>query len=240
MNKTSPKNHAGPSRLLRWSLFFLGFALIPVNAGFLRFLFVVAGDFRSKATPVLSLSAPVGSFIIGAILFTVFFLAFHIPPRFYIWTHELTHAFFGLLAGAKVSHFKIADESGSVRVSETTLLGLLAPYFFPIPAILFLIFVAVLSCFFPVVNTSLGSFLAGVFGFFWAFHGCYTLNAILQYQSDLDTFGPFFSTLFLLALNLLLLCIALAAFSPIGFSAFWKELFLAQGDIFVFLWNHLY
>ncbi len=223
-----------------WSLFFLGFVLIPVNAGFLRFLFVVAKDFPSRATPVLSLSAPIGSFIIGAILFTVFFLAFRIPPRIYIWIHELTHALFGLLAGAKVSHFKVADESGSVRVSETTLLGLLAPYFFPIPAILFLLFVAILSCFHPIVNTSLGSFLAGVFGFFWAFHACYTLNAILQYQSDLDAYGSFFSTLFLLALNLLLLCMALASFSPIRLSSFWRELFFAQKDVFVFLLDRLY
>lgn len=223
---------------MRLALFVVGLLLIPVCSGLMRMLHVLAVHYPAKAAvPILSLSAPVGAFLIGALLFTTIFMVVRFPAAPYIWVHELTHALFGLLSGSTVSRLVVDKEHGSVDITSPTMIGLLAPYFFPLPALAFLLLSSLLSFALPVGGTVAGAVCSGIFGFLWGFHGCFTLNALLQYQEDLDTYGFFFSVLFLTAMNLLVLCIALAAYSPIGWGAFFRELFLTQTDTFVFLWN---
>ena len=58
------------------------------------------------------------------------------------------------------------------------------------------------------------SVAAGVVGAAWGFHLCFTVNALLQRQTDLDAFGFFFSAVLVLLLNELFLLLAYVALSP--------------------------
>jgi hypothetical protein len=58
------------------------------------------------------------------------------PVKTYVVAHELTHALWGLLCGARVSHLRVSEGGGSVRLSKSNIVITLAPYFFPLYTIL--------------------------------------------------------------------------------------------------------
>src|SRR5436190_23144549 len=59
------------------------------------------------------------------------------PMRTYVLGHELTHALWALMMGARVSGLKVRKTGGQVKTSKTNWLITLAPYFFPFYAVLF-------------------------------------------------------------------------------------------------------
>jgi hypothetical protein len=65
-----------------------------------------------------------------------------------------------------------------------------------------------------MVGTAAGAVAAGICGAAWGFHLCFTVNALLQRQTDLDAYGFFFSFVLVLLLNELFLLLAYVAFSP--------------------------
>ena len=150
---------------MRLALFVLGLLLIPVCSGLMRMLHVLAVHYPAKAAvPILSLSAPVGAFLIGALLFTTIFMVVRFPAAPYIWVHELTHALFGLLSGSTVSRLVVDKEHGSVDITSPTMIGLLAPYFFPLPALIFLLLSSILSFALPVGGTVAGGAVSSALG----------------------------------------------------------------------------
>ena len=163
---------------------------------------------------VLGLSAPTGAFLLGACLFALAFVAVRIPAIAYVAVHETTHAIFGLLSGARVTRLRVSEEEGSVDVSRPNALNLLAPYFFPLPAVAALLLFGLVSLVLPMVGTAAGAVAAGVCGAAWGFHFCFTVNALLQRQTDLDAYGFFFSAIFVLVANELFLLFAYVALSP--------------------------
>ena len=60
------------------------------------------------------------------------------PIRTYVLGHELTHAIWALLMGARVSGLTVRKAGGQVRTSKTNWAITLAPYFFPFYAVLFM------------------------------------------------------------------------------------------------------
>ena len=72
-----------------------------------------------------------------------------------------------------------------------------------------------LSLFAPLAGTAVGTAFAAASGAAWGFHFCFTVNALLQYQTDLDAYGFFFSSVVLALLNLAVLGGALAAVCPV-------------------------
>ena len=163
---------------------------------------------------VLGLSAPAGSFLLGACLFALAFVAVRIPAIAYVAVHETTHALFGLLSGARVTRLRVAEEEGSVDVSRPNALNLLAPYFFPLPCVTLLLLFGLVSLAVGMVGTPAGSVAAGICGAAWGFHLCFTVNALLQRQTDLDAYGFLFSFVLVLLLNELFLFFAFVALSP--------------------------
>ena len=109
---------------------------------------------------------------------------------------------------------RVAEEEGSVDVSRPNALNLLAPYFFPLPAVAALLLFGLVSLAFPLVGTTAGAVAAGICGAAWGFHLCFTVNALLQRQTDLDAYGFFFSFVLVLLLNELFLFCAWVALSP--------------------------
>jgi len=154
-----------------------------------------------------------GSFLIGAFAFAVLFIAIRIPAIAYVAVHELTHALFGLLCFSPVRGIHIAEEEGSVEVAHPNMVVMLAPYFFPLPAVALLLLFGFVSLFVPLVGTIAGAIGTGLVGAAWGFHFCFTLNALLQRQTDLDAYGFLFSVVLIAALNLLFLLLAFVALS---------------------------
>ena len=100
------------------------------------------------------------------------------PARSYILAHELTHARWGLLFGAKVNKLKVSHSGGSVSLSKTNLWIILAPYFFPFYTfIVIALWVVAGLCIRPVPFKPLWFFLIG---FTWSFHACFTLHPALR------------------------------------------------------------
>ena len=205
----------GPSPGLLAALFALAFALVPALAAAARAVRWIEAARPPWAGTVLGLSAPVGSFLAGGLAFALLFLFVRVPPVAYVAVHELTHALFGLLFGARVSRLRIGGEHGSVDVSRPNAVILLAPYFFPLPAAALLLLRGAVSLFVPLAGTVAGSLCAAAVGVAWGFHLCFTINALLQRQTDLDAYGFLFSVVFLALLNALFLFLSLSLLAPV-------------------------
>ena len=131
------------------------------------------------------------AFLAGMAAFVVLWVAFPRPIRMYILGHELTHAVWGLMFGARVSDLKVGDAGGSVKLTKSNMLITLAPYFFP-----FYTMIVVLAAL--VVRLWLGRlpcpwawmFLVGLT---WCFHCCFTVQSLMQRQPDILEYGRVFS-----------------------------------------------
>ena len=210
-----------PSRLLLAALFFLALALVPAVPGTVRALrLVVLFSSSAPEKAFLGLPVPCTAFLGGFLAFCAVFATRKIPSSAYVAVHETTHALFGLAFGAKISRFRVGSDSGSVDVSRRNAAILLAPYFFPLPLVAVLAVFGLVSIFVPLAETAAGTAAAAAAGAAWGFHFCFTVNALLQYQTDLDAYGFFFSAVALALLNLAVLGLALVALSPVTFSDF--------------------
>jgi hypothetical protein len=137
-------------------------------------------------------------------LWVVMFVFFPRPLRSYIFAHELTHALWGVFLGARVSGFQVEKDHGSVVLSKTNYLITLAPYFFPLYTILVIILYALLHMFFDMQRYFL--LWLGLVGFTWAFHVTFTVNALMQRQTDIHQQGRIFSYTFIYFANILGIC----------------------------------
>ena len=72
----------------------------------------------------------------GAACWLVIFLLLPKPMWIYVFGHELTHALWTWLFGGRVKKMKVTSAGGHVVVSKTNFLIALAPYFFPLYAVL--------------------------------------------------------------------------------------------------------
>ena len=134
------------------------------------------------------------------------------PVRSYVLAHELTHALWGWLMGAKVSRLRISDEKGSVTLSKSNFLIALAPYFFPFYTVLVVAAYYLLSIFFKVSDYNV--FWLGLVGFTWGFHCTFTVTTLLQSQSDVAQYGRLFSYALIYLLNVLGVAVWIVLVSP--------------------------
>ncbi|MBQ7667077.1 MAG: hypothetical protein IJS46_03680 [Kiritimatiellae bacterium] len=224
-----------PSKALLGVLFLVALALLPALPGIVRAIGLEVFLPRRAAWLVAGVPAPCVFFAAGFFVFALFFVFRRVPPVSYVAVHEATHALFGLLSGAKVSRLKIGKDAGSVDISRRNAAILLAPYFFPLPL------AGVLAAFgatrpIPAFggDTAIGVF-AAVAGVAWGFHFCWTVNALLQYQTDLDAYGFFFSTILLLVLNAFALWLAVVVLCGAAQAEAWSDLARTVAD--TYLWT---
>jgi hypothetical protein len=136
------------------------------------------------------------------------------PMRVYVFGHELTHAFWTILFGGKVKRFKVSKKSGYVAVTKENFLIYLAPYFFPIYAILICVVYGISSLFFDIQKyRPLFHFFLGAA---YAFHVTFTANVLQTKQADISTQGHFFSWVVIALGNIFVLAVGLPVLS--GFS----------------------
>jgi hypothetical protein len=190
----------------KWIKFFLALLLLPFCAGALiTLLRVVRASSGAESFWV--------AFAGGAACWLVIFLLLPRPMLIYVFGHELTHALWAWLFGGRVKGFRASSNGGHVLISKTNFFIALAPYFFPVYAVL------------VVLVFLLGRILFGwrhlvwfhfCLGAAYAFHVALTFHILRTRQSDVTSQGYVFSTVVILLGNVgvLLLGIPLLTASP--------------------------
>ena len=145
------------------------------------------------------------SLLWGFLFWIFFWCAMPRPIRTYVLGHELTHALWGVVLGAKLTQIKVGKKGGQVTLTRSNVLITLAPYFFPFYTVLVVVAFEICSIFFdPGPYTP---FWMALIGFTWGFHFTFTFSTLATHQSDIETYGRLFSYTLILWLNLLGLCI---------------------------------
>lgn len=179
-------------------------ALLPLCIGAARALWMVILSSGSAQTTWVPLLA-------GAACWVVIYLLLPKPMWIYVLGHELTHAAWAWLFGAEVRRLKVTSNGGHVVITKTNFLIALAPYFFPLYAVL------VVAVFFLAhLIWDLRRFLALfhlLLGAAYAFHVTLTAHILKTRQSDITQQGYFFSAvvIYLGNISVLLLGIPLLA-----------------------------
>lgn len=220
---------------MRLFRFLIGLLLLPVCVAVTR------------ATVQLALSLPItgeGLFppaalaLCGGIaLWLVVYYTLPTPARTYILAHELTHALWGALMGARVKDLKVSRTGGSVTLSESNLLITLAPYFFPFYTVLVLLGYVALSFFVNVAPYYL--LWMGLVGLTWGFHLTFTITTLLQHQSDIAEYGALFSYGVIYIFNIVGVGLWIVAISPATVADLYGWLRLEFCWQFGLMWNWL-
>ena len=168
----------------KWIKFLIAILLLPVCAGAARALWLViqrCGDADTTWVPFLG----------GATCWFVIFFLLPKPMWIYVFGHELTHALWTWLFGGEVKKMKVSAKGGHVLISKTNFAITLAPYFFPLYAIL------VIGAF------ALGNLIWNwhhylvwfhlLLGAAYAFHVSLTIQVLQTRQSDITSQGYLFS-----------------------------------------------
>ena len=167
------------------------------------------------------------------------------PMRTYVLGHELTHAFWALMMGARVSGLKVKKTGGQVRTSKTNWFIALAPYFFPFYAMLFIALFFVAHAIWNLDRYMWVLFF--LVGLGWSFHVTFTLMMLLTVkQPDIKSQGALFSAVVIYCMNLLTIVLTVAALSrSVTFAMLARSLagtlLIAYGwslDKLAALWHH--
>jgi len=191
----------------KWIKFVLALLLLPVAvAETMAMARVLAASGSADITWIPLLA--------GFACWLVIFSLLPKPMWVYVLGHELTHALWTWLFGGKVKGIMVSSEGGHVVVSKHNFLIVLAPYFFPLYAIL------------VVLGYLLGNWLWDwqpyrvwfhlALGAAYAFHLTLTWHVLQTQQSDITSQGWIFSgvIIFLGNLTWLLLGVPLITGKP--------------------------
>jgi hypothetical protein len=165
-------------------------------------------------------------FLAGAACWLTIYIFLPKPLWLYVCGHELTHALWAKLFGAKVKSIKITARGGFVTLTKTNFLISLAPYFFPLYAVSILIafniaaFIWGLSPWFPLLYLLLGAA--------YCFHLTLTGHALSMKQTDISEQGYLFSAVVIWLGNLGVLIISLCPLT--GKMSLWTALTALTAD----------
>ena len=146
-------------------------------------------------------------FLAGAACWVVIYILLPKPMWMYVLGHELTHALWTWLFGGRVKKFKASAKGGHVVVTKSNFAVALAPYFFPLYAMLVVLVFVAAHWFFDWRHYLVWFHL--LLGAAYAFH--VTLNAhILRYnQTDITEQGYLFSAVVIFLGNVTVLIIGI-------------------------------
>lgn len=172
----------------------------------------------------------------GFALWIFVFFAMPKPVMTYVLAHELTHALWAFAMGARVSKLKVSNKGGSVKVSKSNFLITLAPYFFPLYTMLVILTYGLLWLFFDMKTYT--PFWLGLIGLSYGFHITFTIETLMQHQSDIAENGWIFSYVIILLFNLIGLGIGISAVTEPYISAYFNSLaeLMQSTYVTVFQW----
>ena len=206
------------------------FAAVPLIAAAAYALIRTFLDFTGKSAAIYM------PFWAGVLCYVIFQIAFYKPMRTYVFGHELTHAFAGILSGARIKKFKVGSESGHVILTKDNIWITLAPYFFPIYT--FAIIVIYLSLGWFTDIKPLYPYFLFFAGMTIAFHIALTIYIIRIGQPDLKVYGGFFSYILIIAVNIVVFSVLMAFVFPNEVSL--ENLFAAIYANIVYFYAFLY
>lgn len=182
---------------MKFFKFLIALALMPFVAGEIWTLY-----------DVMRISVPdqwrAGWFISFWIGFAVWLVVFFFLPRtmwLYVLGHEFTHALAAMLAGGKVSAFKVTSKGGHIMTDKVNWWIALSPYFVPIYAVIWIALWVTVDFYHPL-KPWVPILFFGV-GLFWAFHLTFTASMMHSRQTDLLGEGQIFSWVIIILANLL-------------------------------------
>ena len=157
------------------------------------------------------------------------------PTHAYVWAHELTHALWGLLFGARIHSIRAKPTGGAVSLSKTNTLIALAPYFFPFYTMVVLLLRGIVSIWIPMTPYELvWLFLVG---FTWGFHFTFTVQTLLIRQPDIVENGRVFSLTLIYLLNLAGIGIWVVCTTPATCASLGGYLFGRTAQVYAEVWN---
>ena len=134
------------SAVPKWCKSIIAILLLPVCVGAVCALWLVLRQSGDADTIWVA-------FLSGAACWVVIYLLLPKPMWVYVFGHELTHALWTWLFGGKVKKFKVSATGGHVVVTKSNFVIALAPYFFPLYAVL------VVLCFSPAIGCGTGAII---------------------------------------------------------------------------------
>lgn len=205
------------SRFLR---FLLGASLLPLCVAV---TLALLDTLRGIPTTESLFSPQTAVLLSGYVLWLIMWFFLPRPVRAYVIAHELTHALWGMLFGARVSNMRISDNGGSVRLSKSNMFITLAPYFFPFYTILVVLLRLLIGCFVPNAHDPLvWLFLVGLT---WGFHVTFTVQSLMVQQPDICEYGRLFSYAIIYLFNLTGVGLWVVCTTPATFGVFIAALF---------------
>jgi len=217
-------------RILRFAV---GIILIPVCFAATRTmvsLLLAITPSRADLVPV-----PALAFGGGLMLWLLIYFILPLPMRTYVLAHELTHALWGAMMGARIVRMRVSKQSGSVTLSKSNFLITLAPYFFPLYTVIVIAAYYILSVFTEVEQYYL--WWLGLVGFTWGFHATFTVSSLFQHQSDIKECGRIFSYSVIYLLNVAGICLWIVAVSAATLEQTARFFCSDTAETAVALWN---
>jgi hypothetical protein len=214
-------------RVPKWIKFIIAILLLPICVGSAMALLKVLRAGGSADTTWIP-------FLAGAVCWIVIFLLLPKPMWIYVFGHELTHALWTWLFGGQVKKMKVTSKGGHVVISKTNFVIVLAPYFFPLYAVIIILIFALghwiwdWRSYFVYFHLLIGAA--------YAFHLTLTFHALQTRQTDVTSQGYLFSAVIIflgnvaaLLFGIPLLTEKIQLFKAVGW------LFQDTGDVFLWL-----
>jgi hypothetical protein len=170
--------------VLKWFKLLIAILLLPFCIGALRALWLVLRAGYGADTVWIPLLAGVGCWCV------IFFLLPK-PMWIYVFGHELTHALWTWLFGGSVKRMKVTSSGGHVITSKTNFLIVLAPYFFPLYAVIVVVVFALGNLIWHWHSYLVWFHL--LVGAAYGFHVTLTFHTLQTRQSDITSQGYLFS-----------------------------------------------
>jgi hypothetical protein len=188
----------------KWCKTIIAILLLPVCVGAGWTLWLVVRESGNADTVWVAAAS-------GAACWLIIYLLLPKPMSAYVFGHEFTHALWTWLLGGRVKKFKASANGGHVIVTKNNFVIALAPYFFPLYAMLVVAAFAAGQLFWNWQIYRVWFHL--LLGAAYAFHVTLTWHILKSSQTDIIDQGYLFSAvvIFLGNVSVLLVGIPLLA-----------------------------
>jgi hypothetical protein len=186
---------------MKWLKLLVAVLLLPACAG-LTMSTCELGHQLAFGPQAAASNLSIVAFCAGYAVWLAIFALLPKPMRVYVLGHELTHALWALMMGARIGGLSVKKTGGQVKTSKTNWFIVLAPYFFPFYAVLFIILFFIAHAIWN--PTEYFWVLFFLIGLGWSFHVTFTLMMLLAVrQPDVRSQGVLFSAVVIYLMNLL-------------------------------------
>ena len=184
----------------KWVKTIIAVLLLPFCFGAIQALWQVLRA-TGKADTILVAT------LAGAACWVVIFRLLPKPMRLYVFGHELTHALWTWLFWGRVKRFKVGPSGGHVVITKSNFLIALAPYFFPLYVVMFVILFALGHLIWGWARYLVWFHL--LVGAAYAFHVTLTWHILQTRQSDITQHGYLFSAVIIFLGNIAVLLVGI-------------------------------